>query len=717
MSSSTLKQENDKLKKQLSLVKKSTDFYKKQIDELQKQMNTLQNQLQQHKQKQKSKSPHSSQSNPKPINITKPISPPNNKQNIVTSVSRNDAANALAGLFGSKKNTIKSPIKPKTNNIVSSVNRNDATNALAGLFGKKTPIKSKSPSPSPSPISPSNNKSKLKKYEIMLKVGVDLSGVLTQMKKDNLSKDLIDIFNKSHGGSDLEEKEETDPIKLGLPHKPSINITKGISMKRLHWEPLSLTSIKDSMWYKCNQEWMDYKAVTFELKFQTRKQKPKISKDALKCGVNAADNDEKKSAQKVEFVSAKRSQQVQIGLKSYHMTNEQLREMILKLDDTKLDINSLIALIDIIPTPEEQLAAERASEDHKVKYFGISERFFYSLYDIIEITPRCKKWLFMLQFEAKASRLEEMITLMEKSKIAITRSQNLRDIFSILLAFGNHMNAGNKLRGNCYGFHLNCLSLLPQIKTFDNAMTFPMFLYDFINKKDSKLLDIIKQFKVIGQAQNITGETIDKAYDELLNEVKDLNLMINRYNDEYFETLCIEDKFLVKMNKFEIIAKKRMWKLKFKYDGFHKCEKQLIKYFAYNTEEEAVSINKILKDIYMFIEMLSSAKIKLNILEKQRKKKALRKKKNSNKRVRRKSDEDILKKIGKRGSVKPRTSKRFAIGLDDIGTPLAEQQSKNMTFTQMIMKSPGLNDSKLSVIIDVNTMSNNIRTSPKKRYK
>ena len=61
----------------------------------------------------------------------------------------------------------------------------------------------------------------------MLKVGVDLSGVLTQMKKDNMDKSLIDEFNKSHGGINKEnDDDEKDLIKLaeklGLPKKPQI---------------------------------------------------------------------------------------------------------------------------------------------------------------------------------------------------------------------------------------------------------------------------------------------------------------------------------------------------------------------------------------------------------------------------------------------------------------------------------------------------------------
>ncbi len=56
--------------------------------------------------------------------------------------------------------------------------------------------------------------------------------------------------------------------------------------------------------------------------------------------------------------------------------------MILALDETKVDINSLTALIDTIPTSEQKLAAERAKEDNEIQNFGICVEFLKSLQDV-----------------------------------------------------------------------------------------------------------------------------------------------------------------------------------------------------------------------------------------------------------------------------------------------------------------------------------------------
>ena len=167
----------------------------------------------------------------------------------------------------------------------------------------------------------------------------------------------------------------------------------------------------------------------------------------------------------------------------------------------KIDVGHLSTLIDIVPTPEEQIQAEKASEYQEIEYFGIVERFFYSLYDIVELKSRVQKWLFKLQFEERCNELEEQIDILDKGKMTIIRSHNLKEIFGILLAFGNHMNYGNR-KGNAYGFRLDGLDLLPQIKTTDNSMTFPMFLWAFIKNKNAKLTRILQEFEPVQKASH-----------------------------------------------------------------------------------------------------------------------------------------------------------------------------------------------------------------------
>ena len=535
MSTSQLQQENNKLKSEVSNLQKQLNDCQQQIFQLKLEL----------------KSPPSQQLN----GIT-----PKRRSKTETNINVADL------LKDRTQSLIKKPQKNNNDNAIeTNINTRDAKNALMAKFAALGKHSQSSSSPDVLKLSAKNinNSALLKKYETMLKIGVDIVGVITQMNKDNMDSKLIDNFKISHGykeegissvplidlsqpkfskyhrmkklkmpiktilnkmkldGISQQERDvfsgktangfqETDPLKLaeqlGLPKKPTI--PKPVNqMKRVHWEPVQLQKIKTSIWDNIDHEWFDYDPIMFELNFQTRKRKEKIKTDALKGNVGK-ESDENKDDQKhnddnssVNFVDAKRSQMVQIGLRSFNMTNEQLRDIILTLNEDKIDVGHLSTLIDIVPTPEEQIQAEKASEDREVKYFGIVERFFYSLYDIVELKSRLQKWLFKLQFIERCKELQEQIDIINQGKLTILRSNNLKEIFGIVLAFGNHMNFGNK-KGNAYGFRLNGLSLLPQIKTTDNSMTFPMFIWAFIKKKYPKLTHILKEFEPVQKASH-----------------------------------------------------------------------------------------------------------------------------------------------------------------------------------------------------------------------
>eukprot|EP01083_Nonionella_stella_P299730 1019630_1 len=564
--------------------------------------------------------------------------------------------------------------------------KTDVKTALLAQFSKSKSISS--PNVLEHATKDTNQKATFAKYNLMLKVGVDLSGVITQMNNDHMEPHLIDQFKTSHN-IDLNApkfakynrmKKLKMPIKtitnkmkldgltqaeidvfsgkdpsskptnvidiakqLGLPPKPTI--PKPVNqMKRVHWKPVTLDKIKSSIWHHINHKWFDYDPITFELNFQTRKRKYKMKTDALKSNVGTQCDEKQIQNQPHinQFVDAKRSQMVQIALRSFNITNEDLRDVILSLNEVKLDINHLIALIDIVPTPEEQIQAEKASEHREIKHFGVVERFFYCVYDVVELKERLQKWLFKRQFEDKCNRLKEQINAIEQAKKVIINSHNLREILSVILAFGNHCNYGNA-KGNAYGFQLDVISLLPQIKTTDNSMTFPMFIWAFIKKKYPQLMHILEEFKPVQVASHIAIDIVQKEFDTLQNEMQDLSAMIVRYQEEYVELIHVEDMFLNDMSAFVVLTEKDMTHLKQRMNDMRTFEKQLIDFFAYTNDDKTVCLSTIFKDVDALIEMLSISKVKCKQLEKENKKREMRQQRKLRRKVKRANTEHLTR--------------------------------------------------------------------------
>merc|ERR1712154_559553 len=140
-----------------------------------------------------------------------------------------------------------------------------------------------------------------------------------------------------------------------------------------------------------------------------------------------------------------------------------------------------------------------------------------------------------------------------------------------------------------------------------------------------KLMNILKEFECVQRASKIDPDVVEKEYHSLQNEMSDLKAMIERYKEEYFELIDLEDMFLNDMTSFLVMAQKTMNALKVSIDTMHKSEQEMLNFFAYDTNQQngarTASLNSMFKDVHSFIEMLSVSKKKVKELEREKKKK------------------------------------------------------------------------------------------------
>lgn len=141
--------------------------------------------------------------------------------------------------------------------------------------------------------------------------------------------------------------------------------------------------------------------------------------------------------------------------------------------------------MDIIPSINEQIKTEKnilINGNGNPKNYGIVEQFFYSLLDFYNLNKRLIIWMFKQTFyDLYDSILSQYITI-QFTCIKILKNEDLKLLLTIILAFGNHMNSETN-KGCAYGFILNILTKLSNIKSIDGSMTFIMYLYQFCNIK------------------------------------------------------------------------------------------------------------------------------------------------------------------------------------------------------------------------------------------
>lgn len=79
--------------------------------------------------------------------------------------------------------------------------------------------------------------------------------------------------------------------------------------------------------------------------------------------------------------------------------------------------------------------------------------------------------MFQSNFAETISSIENKLNNMKMTSECLMTSENIQQVFGIILALGNYMNGGNRSRGQADGFGLEILPKLKDVKSKDNSIT------------------------------------------------------------------------------------------------------------------------------------------------------------------------------------------------------------------------------------------------------
>eukprot|EP01084_Bolivina_argentea_P319845 554821_1 len=569
-------------------------------------------------------------------------------------LSQKDAAAALGGIFAKKK----APPKKTGGGVSGGMSQQGAAAALGGLFAKKkAPPKASSGGGGGAKKSGGGGgggagqyKSLFKKYEMMMKLGINVHGAVGRMRQDGCDKAAIKAFEKKHGAlDDFEEKE--DAAKYGLKEKKEVAVSRGIKMKRLHWDTIAIKYVKGSIWEKLDESSIRYDRKHFELHFQVRQRKPlEEKKDGSKPQAEAG--------KIITFVSKKRTQAVLIGLRNLNLENEQLRDVLHNMDETVMNVDTLSKLLEMAPSMDEQTEAEKKimqEGTRRAKDYGTVEQFFFALCDFYNLHQRLKLWMFKQNFYEICDSLLDQYKTIGKACDKIGNNKNLRLLLTVVLTFGNHMNSGTR-KGQQYGFDLKVLTGMTGVKSFDNTRSLLMYIYEFCDRKYPNAIKVLPELTdTLKSASSMEVETLKQAYKRIRDNMADIKNLIT--SDE-IENYDIDDRFIMELTKFHKGATPKMKKFNMTVGNVMVSTKRVMKKFTYGSEEAPQTIESFFKIWWKFVQDFAGAKEKLIQLEKERQKRIAKRKKAKNKEMQKK----MFKKYGQKDKQLPNDGQELQKG-------------------------------------------------------
>ncbi|ETO27904.1 hypothetical protein RFI_09229 [Reticulomyxa filosa] len=300
------------------------------------------------------------------------------------------------------------------------------------------------------------------------------------------------------------------------------------------WKSIGATSVADTETVKIPQD--------FELLFRN----PGMENE-IEDAVNIKDTNEQEEGL-LSNISVWREKHVREVLKQIPATPAQIRMCILDADDGKLGRDIIDKLLTIVPQTEEVKYVF-----HKVSALGVKisqltdvEQFFYRLADIDLLEPKLRLWQCKHKFEDSLDEKYNELLILKNALMAIDKSENLRKILQIVLAFGNFLHAGvsrrsdNKAQYGVYGFHLESLKTLKTVKSHDKqSLTLLTYIYSYCKTNFPHALKVIDDLKTCHEATKLKGSVVYKnvmlAHEELIvfqRQLRKYRELKNKKNEE-----------------------------------------------------------------------------------------------------------------------------------------------------------------------------------------
>ncbi|XP_066464242.1 inverted formin-2 isoform X2 [Eleutherodactylus coqui] len=322
---------------------------------------------------------------------------------------------------------------------------------------------------------------------------------------------------------------------LGYARPPYIKVNKPtLKMKKLNWQKLPPNVTKDgqSMWSS---------ASTIE-----ETPEPNYSSiEQLFCLPQATVKDKattptKKPPKEITFLDPKKNLNLNIFLKQFKCSNEEVIGMIEKGDRSKFDIEVLKQFLKLLPEKHE-VENLKAFQEDKSKLSNV-DRFYLLLLGVPNYQLRIEC---MLACEESNVVLEMLRPKVEVVSIAcedIVASHRLPVFCQLVLKVGNFLNYGSHT-GNANGFKISTLLKLTETKANQTRITLLHHILEEIEGNHTDLLELPNDLENVSKA---AGVNIENLYSETSSNLKGLKELQNKLSKsssdvkEQYEK-CVQD--------------------------------------------------------------------------------------------------------------------------------------------------------------------------------
>jgi Formin Homology 2 Domain len=312
-----------------------------------------------------------------------------------------------------------------------------------------------------------------------------------------------------------QRQDAVDCPEMDRCHSPVGSKRKGVDSHRrarLHWNTLQRVA-SNSMWAQLDQDDLENIEIN-EDEFQSLFQ---VVRGAVTTPVAPATRLIRR-AQDVRVIGSKRANNGGIILARLKMSYDDFADAVDRIGDLEITAEQIEKLVEYLPTKEERKALEsymsEGGQYTAEKYEGLCEceKFMVSMMTVKQVKRKVRALMFKLQFEGRVALIHHDLLAIEDACEELINSVRLRQLFGIVLKFGNRLNMAGNCNRKAGAFSLDSLLKLHQTKAFDKKTTFLVYLVKIVQQNSELLLRFKDEIPTVFKSEKV-------YWDQCLNDL------------------------------------------------------------------------------------------------------------------------------------------------------------------------------------------------------
>uniref|UniRef100_H0W282 Diaphanous related formin 1 n=1 Tax=Cavia porcellus TaxID=10141 RepID=H0W282_CAVPO len=397
------------------------------------------------------------------------------------------------------------------------------------------------------------------------------------------------------------------PFGFGVPAAPVLPFgltpkkvyKPEVQLRRPNWSKFVAEDLSQGcFWTKVKEDRYEnnelFAKLTNTFSAQTKTSKAKKDQE----GGEEKKSVQKKKVKELKVLDSKTAQNLSIFLGSFRMPYQEIKNVILEVNEAVLTESMIQNLIKQMPEPEQLKVLSELKDEYDD--LAESEQFGVVMGTVPRLRPRLNAILFKLQFSEQVENIKPEIVSVTAACEELRKSESFSSLLEITLLVGNYMNAGSRNAG-AFGFNISFLCKLRDTKSTDQKMTLLHFLAELCENDYPDVLKFPDELAHVEKASRVSAENLQKNLDQMKKQISDVERDVQNFPAATDE----KDKFVEKMTSFVKDAQEQYNKLRMMHSNMETLYKELGEYFLFDPKK--LSVEEFFMDLHNFRNMFLQA--------------------------------------------------------------------------------------------------------------